>query len=130
VLPTYGGRVTLDEDDYVSGSPDLVVEVSASTVSIDLHRKLEAYQRNGVGEYIVWRTEDAEIDWFIFRDSRFERLNPDSDGLFKSPTFPGLWLDSAALVKRDLATVLATLNRGLATSDHAAFVARLAAAKK
>jgi Uma2 family endonuclease len=128
VLPDNGGRVKLDDEDYVAGSPDLVVEVSASTVSIDLHRKLDSYQKNGVGEYIVWRTEDAAVDWFFFRGTRFERLSPESDGLFKSPAFPGLWLDVEALVQRDLATVLVTLNRGLASPEHAAFVARLAAA--
>lgn len=130
VLPSHGGRVALDQEDYVTGSPELVAEVSASTVSIDLHRKLKAYQRNGVGEYIVWRTEDEEIDWFVFRETRFERLSPDADGSFRSTLFPGLWLDAPALVRRDLATVLATLNRGLASPEHAAFVARLAAAKK
>jgi Uma2 family endonuclease len=36
--------------------------IAASTVSIDLHDKKEAYRRNGVQEYIVWRTLQREID--------------------------------------------------------------------
>ncbi len=44
-----------------------------------------------------------------------------------APTaFPGLWLDPAALMRKDFAGVLDVLERGLASPDHAAFVARLA----
>ncbi len=46
-------------DGYVHGAPELIVEIAASTVSYDLHEKLNAYRRNGVKEYVVWRTENA-----------------------------------------------------------------------
>lgn len=36
VRPEYGGRVAFDENGYLSGSPDLIVEVSASSVKLDL----------------------------------------------------------------------------------------------
>jgi hypothetical protein len=49
----------------------------------------------------------------------------DEAGLYKSEVFPGLWLDPAALVRGDLASVLQTLQQGLASPEHAAFVARL-----
>jgi Uma2 family endonuclease len=126
--PAAGGRVVIDEDGYITGAPELVGEVSGSTASIDLGRKMTAYRRNQVSEYLVWRVFDAAVDWFILRDGQFDRLPPDADGLFKSVTFPGLWLDPAALVRRDLAAVLAALARGLATPEHAAFVERLRAA--
>src|SRR5262245_49162411 len=58
VTPDSGGRVKIDADDYVVGAPDFVGEISASTASYDLHDKLEAYRRNGVKEYVVWRVED------------------------------------------------------------------------
>jgi len=58
-------------------------------------------------------------------------LAPDAaDGLLKSETFPGLWLDAAAPLRRDLAAVLAALGRGLASPEHAAFVEKLAAQRK
>ena len=126
VRPEYGGRVELDADGYLSGSPDFVFEVSASTAAIDLNRKLNVYRRNGVSEYVVWRVYDEAVDWFVFRNGQFERLNPDEDGLFKSTAFPGLWLDPAALVRGDAATVLAALARGIASPEHAAFAAQLA----
>jgi len=126
IRPEFGGRVALEEG-YLSGSPEVVAEVSASTVSIDLDRKLKVYRRNRVSEYIVWRTCDEELDWFAFRNGQFERLAADAaDGLMKSAAFPGLWLDTAALLRRDMATVLAALGRGLASVEHLAFVQRLA----
>src|SRR4051812_39117355 len=51
ILPSHGGRVLLDADDYVAGGPEFIGEVSASTVSIDLHKKMRVYRRNQVQEY-------------------------------------------------------------------------------
>lgn len=130
IRPEFGGSVDID-DGYVAGSPELLIEVSASTVSIDLDRKLKVYRRNRVSEYIVWRTYDEEIDWFAFRNGQFERLSADAaDGYLKSSAFPGLWLDSAALLRRDMAAVLAILARGLASAEHADFVQKLASQRK
>ncbi len=67
ILPECGGQATVGSDSYVLGAPDLVAEVAASSASYDLHEKLRAYQRNGVREYIVWRTRDQAFDWFIRR---------------------------------------------------------------
>ena len=54
----------IDEDGYLEGAPELVAEITASTVSYDLHDKLHVYRRSGVQEYLVWRTIDGGIDWF------------------------------------------------------------------
>jgi Uma2 family endonuclease len=122
-----GGRVSL-EYGYVVGAPELIAEISGSTTSIDLDRKLRVYRRNQVLEYIVWRTYDEELDWFILHEGEYVRLQPDpADGLLKSVAFPGLWLDSKALVNRDLAAVLAALAKGTASAAHAGFVQQLAA---
>lgn len=128
IEPDCGGRVQLDADGYIEGAPDLLVEVSASTASIDLGRKMEAYRRNHVAEHIVHRVYDDAIDWFVFRDGDFVLLEPDpADGILKSPTFPGLWLDAATVFRRDIPAMTAVLFRGLASPEHAAFVARLEA---
>ena len=55
VEPSHGGRVRLSPDDYVAGAPELVAEVAASSVNIDLTTKLRIYRRNQVQEYLVWR---------------------------------------------------------------------------
>ena len=129
VRPTHGGRVEIDADGYINGAPELVAEVSASSASIDLGKKLAAYRRNEVLEYLVVRVYDDAIDWFVFDRGQFVPLDPDpADGLLKSRAFPGLWLDGPALLRRDLAAVLAGLTRGLASPEHAAFVEKLRAA--
>jgi hypothetical protein len=91
---------------------------------MDLNTKLEVYRRSKVREYVVWRVEDEEIDWFGLRRGRFVRLAA-QDGLLKSEVFPGLWLDASALVRLDLARVLEVIGLGIASPEHAAFVARL-----
>jgi Uma2 family endonuclease len=122
-----GGRVRINDEGYIVGAPDLVVEVAASSASYDLHDKLNAYRRNGVREYIVYRVFDQKIDWFVLNDGRFEPLPPSPDGSLRSTTFPGLWLDAAALVAGDLATVLAVVQQGIGSPEHADFAAQLTA---
>ena len=129
--PDHGGRVVIDDDGYLNGAPELIVEVSASRASIDLGKRLNVYLRNQVLEYVVWRVYDEAVDWFVLRAGAFAPLVPDPvDGFFKSEVFPGLWLAPDALVHRDLGTVLAALARGLASPEHAAFVAQLAARRQ
>ena len=127
-----GGQTRLvsrGEMEYVEGAPELVVEISGSTRSIDLNAKLRAYERNGVREYVTFLTKvPRDVHWRALRDGSFERAAPDTDGLLKSRHFPGLWLDPNALLAGDLTAMLRTLERGCATPEHAAFVERLAAA--
>jgi Uma2 family endonuclease len=123
--PACGGHALIDADGYIEGAPELVAEVASSSASYDLHAKLRVYRRNGVREYIVWRVLDRELDWFVLRAGQYERLPLDTEGLYRSEIFPGLWLDPAALLRGDLATVLAVVQRGLASPEHAAFAARL-----
>jgi len=120
-----GGSSRISADGYVEGAPELAVEVAASSASYDLHDKLRAYLRNGVQEYLIWRVLDGELDWLALREGSYERLMPDEAGVLRSEVSPGLWLDVQALLAGDLAAVLATLQLGLATPDHAEFVERL-----
>jgi Uma2 family endonuclease len=125
IYPNYGCQARISDDDYIENSPELLAEISASTVSIDLHDKFKVYRRNGVKEYIVWRVQDEAIDWFILRGDDYERIPPSPDGILKSETFPGLWFDTAAMLAGDMNRALETLRVGIATPDHQAFVAQL-----
>ena len=125
--PHLGGAAKVDADDCISGPPALVCEVAASTVSIDLHLKKTAYRRNGVREYLVWRTEDAAIDWFVLTAGDFVPLAPEPDGTLRSRAFPGLWLNPVALIGGDLPALFAQLDQGTATTEHAEFVKQLSA---
>lgn len=123
--PESGGRAKVDPDGYVAGAPELVCEIAASSASYDLNFKLNAYRRNGVLEYLVWRTFDVGFDWFTLRGGAYERLLPGPDGILRSEIFPGLWLEPQALLRGDLAEVLRVVQQGTATPEHAAFVQRL-----
>ncbi len=116
-----GGQTTISADDYVEGAPELLAEISASTVSIDLGAKKTAYQQNGVQEYIVWRVLDGAIDWFYLANGTYVDLPPDDDGIIRSRQFPGLWLDRAALLNDNMPQVIAVLQTGLASAAHQTF---------
>ena len=120
-----GGRHGLDSQGYIDGGPDLVCEVAASSASIDRNAKFSAYQRNGVREYLLCRTEDGVVDWFVLRKGKYPSLVPDAAGILQSEAFPGLHLDPAALLRSDIVRVLAVLQQGIATPERAAFVERL-----
>jgi Uma2 family endonuclease len=126
IEPTRGGQVRISEDDYVEGAPELVAEVASSSVSFDLHTKFNVYRRCGVKEYVVWRVLDQAIDWFVLVAGAYERLAPSAEEILKSRVFPGLWLDTEALLAGDLARVLAGVQSGVASPEHADFLSRLA----
>jgi Uma2 family endonuclease len=126
--PARGGQARISKDDYIENAPELVAEVASSSVSIDLTTKLHVYRRNGVHEYVVWRVLDRALDWFVLHNGQYERLGPDAAGLLRSETFPGLWLDVPALLRGDVAGVLAAVQRGLTSLEHNAFAVRLSRA--
>ncbi|MEE3716439.1 Uma2 family endonuclease [Tumidithrix elongata RA019] len=115
VLFRLGGNAQIDSDGYITGAPELIAEIAASTVSYDLHSKKRIYERNGVKEYIVWRTLDRQIDWFILENSTYRNLEPDTAGIIRSREFKGLWLNVNALLNNDMAATLKTLQTGMAS---------------
>ncbi len=123
--PRLGGNATVDSDGYLRGAPEFVAEVAASSASIDLGKKLQAYYRNGVQEYLVWRVLDKEFDWFERGGDGHLRLPPRSEQVYASRVLPGLWLDTAAIVRGDFVHAQAVLRQGLDSPEHAAFVAEL-----
>lgn len=125
--PALGGRSHVTEDDYLTGPPELVVEIAASSASCDLHDKRRVYARNGVSEYLVAQAYEQRVDWFVLREGVYEPLQPDADGILRSEVFPGLWLPADALWAGDLATMLAVVQQGLASPEHASYVAGLRA---
>ncbi len=123
---TSGGQVRLSDDDYIEGAPELIVEIAASSVAIDLHAKKQAYRRNGVKEYLVWQVLDRRLDWFYLENGEYLNLAIDADGMLRSRVFPGLWLAVAELLEGNMQRVLAALQDGVRSPEHAAFVQTLA----
>ncbi len=125
ILPSRGGQ-THDLGNIIGGAPELVVEVAASSRAIDLGAKRADYERAGVLEYLVVTLDPDDVYWHVRQEGRLVRVPPDPDGLYRSEAFPGLWLDPRALLARDGPALVAALERGLATVEHADFDARLA----
>jgi Uma2 family endonuclease len=125
ILPECGGSSTIASDKFLHGVPELIAEISFTSGSRDFGKKFDAYQADAVPEYLVWRTAEKEVHWFALKRKKYVALQPHADGTLRSEVFPGLWLDVPALLAGDKAEVLATLQRGIASPEHAAFVAKL-----
>jgi Uma2 family endonuclease len=113
VRPEAGGNCRITSDGYMVGAPEFVAEISASTASYDSREKLQSYLRAGVREYLIWRTYDAAVDWLVLQEDDYVRVQPDGEGIIRSPHFPGLWLNTKALLAFDRLAVLKTLEAGL-----------------
>ncbi|MCP6758175.1 MAG: Uma2 family endonuclease [Fischerella sp. CENA71] len=125
IEPEVGGNSRINDDDYIEGTPELIVEIAASSAAYDLNDKLNAYRRNGVKEYIVWQSYENRLDWFNLQQGRYVLQKPDADGIIRSQIFPGLWLVVDALREGNMAEVLAVLQQGLQTAEHQEFVQKL-----
>ncbi len=126
ILPENGGQTWEDKENYLHGAPELIGEISWASESVDLNRKKADYEKAGVREYVVVALRQGKVYWFVRRRGKFRELALDKDGIFRSPVFPGLWLDPAALLKNDRKRLLEVLRQGLASPEHAAFAAKLA----
>jgi Uma2 family endonuclease len=123
--PGRGGRTRISSKKYLTGAPELIAEIAASSASLDLNDKMDAYARNGVSEYLVWRTLERRFDWFVLENESYIALPLDPRGLLRSKIFPGLVLDVNALLAMNAPRVLSVLGRGLASAGHKSFVASL-----
>jgi Uma2 family endonuclease len=118
-----GGLSKITADGYVTGPPELVVEIANSSRAIDLHLKKEVYARSGVLEYIVLCLHPQKIYWFDLQHEK--SLSPDSDGIYRSRVFPGLWIHESGLLQSDDKLTDEVLFRGLESSEHSEFAKSL-----
>lgn len=124
-----GGQTQISSDGYIEGSPELIVEIAASSAAIDTGSKKQAYRRNGVLEYVIWQSYENQIEWFVLTQGEYRLLSPDSDGLIRSRVFPGLWLAVEALLSNQMVRVLEVLQAGLQSVEHGVFVEQLGKGK-
>ncbi len=120
-----GGQTRISFDGYIEGSPELIVEIAASSAAIDTGSKKQVYRRNGVLEYVIWQSYDNQLEWFWLTDREYQLLSSDPDGIIRSRAFPGLWLAVEALLSNQMPRVLEVLQEGLRSPEHEAFVERL-----
>ena len=126
VRPEFGGQSTI-RGKYHVGAPELATEICVSSAAYDLGVKKALYQTAGVQEYIAILMDEEEIRWHRLVNGAYELYRPTSRGVLRSRVFPGLWLDGPAFWKYDLARLLRTVERGLGSAAHRAFVNELTA---
>ncbi|MEH2251481.1 Uma2 family endonuclease [Nostoc sp.] len=125
ITPVAKRQSRFSDDDYIEGAPELVIEIAASSVAIDLHDKKKVYGRNGVKEYIVWQIFENKLDWFHLQQGEYVPLEVNADRIIKSQVFPGLWLSMSDLLAGNMQQVLAVLQLGLNSPEHQTFVQHL-----
>jgi Uma2 family endonuclease len=122
-------RTKVGADGLLEGRPELVAEIALSSHSFDLNEKKAVYQRNQIPEYIVWEMMDEpRLHWFALENGEYVSLTVRRDLVVCSRVFPGLWLDFPSLVvgKGFDKGLFRTLNKGLKSAEHKAFVKKLA----
>jgi Uma2 family endonuclease len=129
VRPEKGGQSRV-VGKYHVGAPELAAEVCLTSAAYDLGVKKGLYQAAGVREYVAVVVEQKQVLWHRLVRGKYKLCRPNSRGIFESEQFPGLCLDSRALWKEDWPRLLRTLDRGLESAAHAAFVKELAGRKK
>jgi Uma2 family endonuclease len=125
VLPEYGGQSRIEGNFHI-GAPELAAEICLSSEAYDLGVKKALYQRAGVQEYVAILVQEEQIRWHRLVKGKYQLGRPTRLGVFQSKVFLGLWLDGPAVWQGDMARLLQTLQRGLASDEHAAFVKKLA----
>jgi hypothetical protein len=65
-----------------------------------------------------------DFHWFDLR--RDEQLSIGADGILRIRTFPGFWIDTAALMEQNVERLADCLDLGIATREHQDFVDLLA----
>ena len=127
ISPEFGGRTRFDSEGFIHGAPELVAEVAHSSASIDLGDKLKLYEAAGTREYLVALVREKKLRWFMRSKSGLVEQQPGSQGVLKSVAFPGLWLSAPRFFRPVVRHWIQLLNEGLASPEHAAFVAELKA---
>ncbi len=74
---------------------------------------------------MVWRVYEQQFDWFRLRKGEYIQLQGNAAEIICSEVFPGLCLNTSALLTGNLAKVLEVVQEGLATAEHKTFVEQL-----
>lgn len=123
--PEAGGRTQNPERKMIVGGPEFVIEISNTTLDMDVHEKFEVYQRDGVLEFLIWQLQESRLELFRLVEGTFQRIAPDEAGILRSEVMPGLWLNVPAILADDKAAAAKTIRDGLNSAEHTEFVKRL-----
>jgi hypothetical protein len=106
------GQTHFDDEGYIIGAPEMIVEIAGSSASYDFGEKRDVYEAAGVGEYLVFEAIEGCIAWWRSENGQFAEILPER-GIYKSVLFPGLWLDADALRSANSLRLIQTLQQGI-----------------
>ena len=91
-------RLHLVQRQFIHEPGDLVVEiVSPGSQDKDRNVKYREYEAGGVSEYWLIDPDRRTAEFYVLRDGRFERREPDAEGVYRSTAMEGFWLRVAWL---------------------------------
>ena len=109
-------RSRFSEDDYVEGAPELVAEVASSSVSYRPARQVPRLSpQRGPRVHRLAGPATGRSTGSSSEKGNTSACRSAPDGLTGARSFPGLWLDPAALIRGDSAR----RGRGRAGPGHA-----------
>lgn len=121
-----GGQLGDSENGPLTGVPEFIVEVAASSSSYDLHSKLDIYRRNGVREYLVLLACEEEMRFFRLAKGEYVLVETDETGVLRSQVLPGFQFRSDWFWDGMLAKLMVLVQKGIASPEHQEFVEKLA----
>lgn len=87
-------RLAIDQDQYVAGAPDLIIEIlSPSTKARDLGDKRQDYERFGVQEYWIMDPSNLSSSQFYSLQTGTYQALPTSNGILHSRVLTGFQLN-------------------------------------
>jgi Uma2 family endonuclease len=108
--PEFGGK-SCAVDGFLCGGAELLIEIADKPSPLDVRLKPKEFGRSEIGEYLFLGLRDQEARHFSAKNGWDEtRMR---DDIWKSATFPGLWLDLTAVFAHDSRKAQQTLKRGL-----------------
>lgn len=108
--PESGGKSYV-VDGFLCGGAELVIEIADKPSPVDVSLKPKEFNRSAIGEYLFLGLSEREARHFSAKGG-WEETRMRND-IWKSATFPGLWLDLSAVFAHDSQKAQQTLKRGL-----------------
>ena len=121
-----GVTAPIDEEGFINGPPELVADVVPGHDFKLAACRADLYHRFKGGEYVIWWTTARRIEHLVWLADRYHPIAAAADGLLRSERFPGLRINTDALLAGDAARAAADVQRGIASPERPAFVADLA----
>ena len=93
-------RLKISTEPFVDGPPDFIVEIlSKGTISIDIRKKFNDYEKYGVKEYWIVNPDDVYLSEFHHLiDGKYEQFEPENN-VVKSKIIEGFEVDLTELEK-------------------------------